>query len=850
MPGAAEQLEDPRVKKIFAAKEPLEFRVASSFFTISGWVPDQPHYVGIFDPDKDWVAKRRGELRVAFEGDPRKTKVRIKDLLDHALSLATPTQAYVNSSEAPSPSGSDSSDVLVADLPRRTAAATARARLDALSSPDSSAVSAESLDYSPPPRRRSSQVSDSSDSSDSSPIGSIASPIPEQPNPAPAPAAASPAAAASPLNSSDEEEESLAEERKNFGATYTRTSADKAQPVRSVTWTLVDETQIREDVRANKPGVHGTEFPPLLLNQKKEIKCIGEMFDHLIPSTWLSKLTTTANESLFDEPLDKNYRKTSVSEMTCVLGLALGAAANGSGPFDSFFARDYDELGMFPKAHFGKFGVPKNRAEILLRAAHLSDGPLQPAGADPHWFIDGPLKEYNEHMASHLKPSWLGCVDESGPPWHGKEGEGDFNKCPHVMWVPRKPEPLCAEFNDSGCAICNVMMWVEYEKAAKYHATAPLMTECKGKYNAALAVRAAKPWAGTNAVVYGDARFGSVNAAVKNMQINGTHSIYDIKTGSALFPQDDLKRLCGKKHGDLVVMKATVEGVILYAIAQRRGPAVHTFLSTCGTFDLEIPSRYKHIISKIDAPWLTPSVLNTVTKAQPMVDKFNRTLFDVLGIHDTFTTRCFETRFAQHFCLPLVYVNAVNASKYFLAIKYRHVRPKAMLLELADYMARNPEWLAALSSAQNGGGSGGGSLQAGPSGTRRGTAYNPQDCPHVSINGGPPSRESPGKHVLIPLSQIPGYKGAKQQRCFECNMLCSWACARCSTSKSWVALHPPVCQGSKRKYGCLAAHRRCPQGGGYKEFHEGVSGTSAASKRRRKINLQHIGEIYGREARD
>jgi len=66
------------------------------------------------------------------------------------------------------------------------------------------------------------------------------------------------------------------------------------------------------------------------------------------------------------------------------------------------------------------------------------------------------------------------------------------------------------------------------------------------------------------------------------------------------------------------------------------------------------------------------------------------------------------------------------------------------------------------------------------------------------------------------------------------------ACARCSTAKSWVALHPAQCQGSKRKYGCLAAHRRDPSGGGYKQHCEEISGTSKKSKRRRKIDLIHI----------
>ena len=37
---------------------------------------------------------------------------------------------------------------------------------------------------------------------------------------------------------------------------------------------------------------------------------------------------------------------------------------------------------------------------------------MQP-GTDPDWFIDGPLAEFNEHMQASLRPSHLGCMDET-----------------------------------------------------------------------------------------------------------------------------------------------------------------------------------------------------------------------------------------------------------------------------------------------------------------------------------------------------------------------------------------------------------------------------------------------------
>ena len=78
--------------------------------------------------------------------------------------------------------------------------------------------------------------------------------------------------------------------------------------------------------------------------------------------------------------------------------------------------------------------------------------------------------------------------------------------------------------------------------------------------------------------------------------------------------------LCPKEHGGIVIMTAEVKGVKMNAIGQRRGPSVHTFLSTCGTFGLEVPARFPNIKNIKDAPYATLSLLNLITKAQPRID--------------------------------------------------------------------------------------------------------------------------------------------------------------------------------------------------------------------------------------
>ena len=637
------------------------------------------------------------------------------------------------------------------------------------------------------------------------------------------------------VDSSDEERERLETERLNFGQVFTKTSADRKQPVSKLLWTLVDHEKLPTTCeRAKVDGHLGTEYGAVLLNTKEPVDDIYAMWKHLLPPTWIKKFMETANTNLQHDPVDNNYRMTCEAEVEAILGLELGAAVMGMGDFSKCFSVTTDPESLFPPAGFGQYGISKNRALIVGRLMHLSKGPSRPAGADPHWFIDEPLEEFNQHMSTFYRGSFLGTMDETGPMWHGKEGEDDFNMCPHVTFVPRKPEPVCAEFNDICCAISRVMLRMEFEKAAVYHKDEEYVDEL-GSYNAAMTTRLSTPFAHQNAAVYGDSRFGILKAAVKIWKKFKVHSAFDMKTGTSLFPRDDLIRLCPKEHGSLVVMTANIDDLKLYAIGQRRGPAVHTFLTTFGTFQKEVPKRFKNIERTEDAPWTTFKILNTITAAQPGIDVINRQLFDLMGMQYAFTTRCFETRFSKHFLMPVTYTNAANASAYHLPGRYGDTMTKPLLMTLAAAMVRNPEWLKILGSTPGGPG---GAAQAV---SRSGRRFNPAEKTwhQCRIDGGPPSRESPAKHVLILLSQLEGYKGAKQQRCWECNELVSWCCARCSSPASWLPLHPPAPQGSKKRYGCLAAHRTNPAGG-YRVSHEVLSGTSKNAKRRRRIPMELI----------
>ena len=139
-----------------------------------------------------------------------------------------------------------------------------------------------------------------------------------------------------------------------------------------------------------------------------------------------------------------------------------------------------------------------------------------------------------------------------------------------------------------------------------------------------------------------------------------------------------------------------------------------------------------------------------------MIDVFNRTIFDQLGFHDAFITHSFETRFVLHFLFPFCYVNAINAAKHFNRKVYGEGNTKALLLELFSkrWRATRSGWPPSLDlwgwawRRRRALHARGHFLYGGVRGHAR-----------VSIRGGPPSRESPGKHVLIPLKDIEGYQG-------------------------------------------------------------------------------------------
>ena len=316
----AEQINDPRVRQLLEATEPLSIRLAASFWATAGWTPDMPHYNGKFNP-KGWICKKRGELRVLFDEESGGTtyKTTITTMLQHGLTIVEPTQRFYDDSSAPS---SPDENVLVSQLGGgRAAAATARARMSQLSP-----VSGRGSSLGSP--NSIGRGGDTDFSTNSSPFGEQGTRRSSRsnsssPSPSPSPAARSPTAAGGApadreRDSSDEEQEALEEERTAFGTKFTKTTKDRHQPVQALTWTLVDSKPLKDDIRKQAPGVHGTEFCAQLLNlngvAQQDLDPYSA-FKHMTPQEWIPRMAARANQHLHDVPADQNYRKTTSGQL-------------------------------------------------------------------------------------------------------------------------------------------------------------------------------------------------------------------------------------------------------------------------------------------------------------------------------------------------------------------------------------------------------------------------------------------------------------------------------------------------------------------------------------------------------
>lgn len=267
----------------------------------------------------------------------------------------------------------------------------------------------------------------------------------------------------------------------------------------------------------------------------------------------------------------------------------------------------------------------------------------------------------------------------------------------------------------------------------------------------------------------------------------------------------------------------------VYAVAHRRGGAVHTFLSTHGTTRRGKDQRHKDDANgegHAGPPRKCPKVLNDWTKCQPHTDKHNRWRQSILAIEERFRTFSFPFRIFTTLIVGCAAVSTYTGYSY-------HVRNdtdeddedfRDMMETLSVDLMTNT-WDEQHSSQ--------------PHSERPSTRTAPSRFSHSQHSWAASTSSNDQAHMPVSIAQfkrLSGFAGNSTQRCSVCRVrLTGYCCGHpsCSNEKSIVAICCPEtrAKGKIILHPCLAQHRDLP--GEAKLIVASIGRQRAASRRKR-----------------
>ena len=433
-----------------------------------------------------------------------------------------------------------------------------------------------------------------------------------------------------------------------------------------------------------------------------------------------------------------------------------------------------------------------NKLKAVLRFGPEDTDAFQ----DNEWcFVEGLVTAFNDHMKDVVIPGWMLAPDESMFAWRGKVGKNDRTKCPKLMFVRRKPEPLGVELKNIGCALSGLILFMEIMKG-KAEVVKPKYWSKANGATAATTMRLAENWFGTNRVVAGDSWFASVRTA-EQMLLNGLHFIGDVKTGSSGFPLKEIFEETDEENGSWATMTSSVDihgdKKPIYGCSHRRGESIHAFVATCST---TLPGN-RHLAyfeddeeraeaAEFEVARKAARVHNDFTLAQPTIDRHNRYRQHILAMEKRFVTTNFSFRFFTSM-LGTLFVNCFMAHRHWND-------PNADFRTELDKLG-----LALVTNVF---------IEA------------PSPAKSPTTGKASPCDDNGCAHHLVSLRSFLGdkWKSGMQRRCTLCDKETTWVCGTCSTGPLDLFYLCPettiprkgALKGVVQHHECLCKHRRMP----------------------------------------
>jgi hypothetical protein len=579
--------------------------------------------------------------------------------------------------------------------------------------------------------------------------------------------------------------------------------SDQQVDVNGQKWTPRPRTYVTVDGRQQPDGSPAARYKPSLNTGGKTLDSIEAYFYHFMPEEWVDLVINNTNPFL--DGRDDTHKKLTRGELLRFFGYMISLSVHKGIPLEKMWSRTPPPDSTAEAPAMGRYGINQNRFD-KLRSIFRS-GPADDASFDANdWcFVDGLVDAFNKNRKEGINPGWLLAPDESMSAWRGKVGKRDTKKCPHRMFVRRKPEPLGVELKDMGDALSGCMLFLEITKG-KAEVIKPKYW-VKGEACAATTLRMSENWFGTNRCVAADSWFASVRTA-ERMWENGLHFTGDVKTGTSRFPLKALKDATPQTNGAWAVYTSTLtiggdKTIPIFSVSHRRGESIHGFISTCGTtlpgnahlaYFEDDEERAMGEISEHEVARDCPRVLNDFTLAQPTVDRHNRYRQHILAMEKRLVTNNFNFRFFTTL-LGMVAVDAFFALRYWKD-------PRANFLAEMDRLALR--------------------LMNNPDAPQSKAADGSPPAKHASRSpeGACPDGQH---HRLMRLGDVEGVdpksgKGTRQERCIMCNKHTVWVCATCTEGAHALV---PVCpeitrprkgelRGCTIHHPCLGQHRCNP----------------------------------------
>ena len=184
------------------------------------------------------------------------------------------------------------------------------------------------------------------------------------------------------------------------------------------------------------------------------------------------------------------------------LGYMLSISIHSGVPVEKMWAKTPLPTSSAPPPMMGRFGMTENRFSKIRAVFRCGPSDAASFAANDWCFVENILDGFNQRMSEQFTAGWLLGTDESMGAWRGKVGKLDPKKCPKLMYVQRKPEPLGTEFKNIGDALSGVILRQEITKG-KAEEVKPKFWSKEVGATAATTMRLSEPWYGSNGVVAG-----------------------------------------------------------------------------------------------------------------------------------------------------------------------------------------------------------------------------------------------------------------------------------------------------------------------------------------------------------